>query len=124
LFRHATGRPWWDSTVVDGSIIELAPVAVLTQRDGLEAAIRRGVAEVLVTGALSNRPAWVRVGAARYFARMAGTPARSIPSGLRCPSDAELVLAVSAPAQRDAELRAEACFARALTHADNWRNVK
>ena len=123
-FRHTTGRPWWDSIVVDGSVIELAPVAVLAQRDGLEAAIRRGVAELLVTEALANGPAWVRVGAARYYARMTGTRARPVSSGLRCPSDAELVLAVSASAQRDAELRAESCFARALTGAGDWRKVR
>jgi hypothetical protein len=123
-FRHTTGRPWWDSIVVDGSVIELAPVAVLAQRDGLEAAIRRGVAELLVTEALSNGPAWVRVGAARYFARVTGTQARPVASGLRCPSDAELVLAVSASAQRDAELRAESCFARALSRTGDWRAVR
>ena len=123
-FRHTTGRPWWDSIVVDGTLIELAPVAVLAQRDGLEAAIRRGVAELLVTEALANGPAWVRVGAARYFARMTGTQARPVSSGLRCPSDAELVLAVSASAQRDAELRAESCFARALSRTGDWRAVR
>jgi hypothetical protein len=123
-FRHATGRPWWDSTVVDGSVVELAPVPVLAQRDGLEAAIRRGIAEALVADALSDRPAWVRVGAARYFARAAGSSTAADPPRVRCPADAELVLAVSAPAQRDAEQRAERCFARALTAAGDWRKVK
>jgi stage II sporulation protein D len=123
-FRQTTGRPWWDSVVVDGSVIELAPLAVLTQRDGLEAAIRRGVAELLVTEALSNGPRWVRVGAARYFARPADAQRRRVSSGLRCPSDAEIVLAVSASAQREAELRAESCFARALATSGDWRKVK
>jgi SpoIID/LytB domain protein len=123
-FRHATGRPWWDSTVVDGSIVELAPVPVLAQRDGLEAAIRRGIAEALMADVLSDRPAWVRVGAARHFSRTTGSPAAVDPPRLRCPTDAELRLAVSAPAQRDAELRAERCFARALAAVGEWRNVK
>ena len=123
-FRHTTGRPWWDGIVVDGSVVELAPVPVLAQRDGLEAAIRQGVAELLVSDALSNGPRWVRVGAARHFARTRGVRSGSERSASRCPSDAELVLAVSASAQRDAERRAEECFAQALAKAGDWRKVR
>jgi len=121
-FRLATNRPWWVSEVADGSAIDLAPIAVLAQRGGIEGVVRTGVAELLVAGPLAGRPAWVRVGAARYFSDApAGRPASQ---QTRCPSDAELLLAVSAPAQREAELRAEACFARELARMGDWRLVR
>ena len=126
-FRRATGKPWWVSVVASGTSIDLAPAPVLMQREGIDVAIRQGVAELLVSGPLAGRPAWVRVGAARYFAGAeAGTPqaaSRRAPQE-RCPSDAELTLAVSAPAQRDAEIRAEACFAAALLRTHDWREVR
>jgi SpoIID/LytB domain protein len=121
-FRLATNRSWWVSEVAEGTAIDLAPVTVLAQRGGIEATVRTAVAELLVAGPLAGRPAWVRVGAARYFSDApAGQPASS---RTRCPSDAELLLAVSAPAQRDAELRAEACFARELAKTGDWRLVR
>jgi stage II sporulation protein D len=127
-FRLATGRPWWVSSVSDGTSIDLVPAALLAQRDGFDAALRIAVAELLVADALKSRPAWVRVGAARYFARVVaggvsgGTPR---PGGRdRCPADAELTLAISAPAQRDAEARAEACFAREYARTKDWRTVR
>jgi stage II sporulation protein D len=123
-FRLATGRPWWVSSVSQGTSIDLVPAALLAQRDGFDAALRVAVAELLVADALKGRPAWVRVGAARYFARGAssGVPPRS--GRDRCPADAELTLAISAPAQRDAESRAEACFARELARTGDWRAVR
>ncbi len=121
-FRLATNRPWWVSEVAEGTSIDLAPAAVLAQRGGVEASVRIAVAELLVAGPLDGRPAWVRVGAARYFSRpSAATPASS---RTRCPSDAELTLAVSAPAQREAETRAEACFAREIQKTRDWRAVR
>jgi hypothetical protein len=121
-FRLATNRPWWVSELAEGTAIDLAPVAVLAQRGGIEATVRIAVAELLVAGQLAGRPAWVRVGAARYFSDgPAGQPASS---RTRCPSDAELLLAVSAPAQRAAELRAEACFARELAKTGDWKLVR
>jgi hypothetical protein len=41
-----------------------------------------------------------------------------------CPADAELTLALSAVAQREAEARAVQCFARAVAKAGDWRLVK
>jgi hypothetical protein len=144
-YRQATGRPWWVSASVTGTTIDLAPVPVLMQGDGVEPAIRRGVAEALVSDALADRPAWVRVGAARYFASNANVESgtrttmepgnRNLEPGTRnqhpddlpprvtCPTDAELMLPVSAAAHRDAEIRAEACFAQALARAGDWRLV-
>jgi hypothetical protein len=121
-FRLATNRPWWVSEVAVGTAIDLAPAAVLVQRGGVEGSVRVAIAELLVAGALNGRPAWVRIGAARYFSDGAAVPAAS--SRTRCPSDAELTLAVSAPAQREAEARAEACFAREMEKTRDWRAVR
>jgi len=119
-FRRATGQPWWVSSVVRGAEIDLAPAAVLDQRDGVERAVERAVAEALVAPAFDHRHAWVRVGAARYFA--AGErPTEGRP---RCPADADLTAAVSAAAQRDAEARAEACFAHAMAREGDWREIR
>ena len=122
-FRMATGRPWWVNSVSEGTTIELAPAALLAQREGLGKALRVAVADLLVADALKGRPLWVRVGAARYFSDAA--PATPNPSArLRCPADAELTLAISAPAQRDAETRAVACFAREFAKTKDWRAVR
>ena len=84
--------------VADGTSIDLVPAALLAQRDGFEAALRMAVAELLVAGAAGGRPAWVRVGAARYFSQaVAGAARRRLVTRTRCPSDAELTLAISAP---------------------------
>jgi len=121
-FRLATNRPWWVSEVAEGTAIDLAPAVVLAQRGGLEASVRLAVAELLVAGPLAGRPEWVRAGAARYFAR--GAAVGPVSSRTPCPSDAELLLAVSATAQREAETRAEACFARELAKLKDWRAVR
>ena len=123
-FRVATGRPWWVSAMAQGTSIDLAPAAVLVQRDGVEVALRVAVAELLVAATYAERPLWIRMGAARYYgARPAGAPQESS-SRVKCPSDAELTLAVSVTAQREAESRAERCFARELTRRRDWRMVR
>ena len=122
-FRLATGKPWWVSALAEGTTIELAPATLLAQREGIEAVVRAAVAELLVAGPLAGRPAWVRVGAARYFARLPAAARPSIPRNVRCPADAEVTLAISVTAQRDANARAEACFARALAASGDWRGV-
>ena len=121
-FRYETGRPWWVSAAVKGTTIDLAPAALLAQRDGIELTLRTAMAELLVTPALADRPAWVRVGAARYFSKP--TPPSPPSRDVTCPANAELTMALSASAQRDAESRAERCFARALANAGDWRAVK
>lgn len=123
-FRRATGRPWWVSSVVNGTTIDMAPATVLAQRDGLETSVRVGIAEALIGDTFNGRPLWIRVGAARHFARGGRSPSPTLPSKAQCPSDAELTLAVSASAQREAEMRAEACFARARAKQADWRRVR
>jgi stage II sporulation protein D len=122
-FRRSTGAPWWVSSVSEGTSIDLVPLALLDQRNGVDEALRIAVAELLVADSLRGRPLWVRVGAARYFGRQAPAPPPS-GRGPRCPSDAELRLAISATAQRDAESRAEACFAREYAKTKDWRAVR
>lgn len=121
-FRAATGRPWWVSAVAAGQSIDLAPAALLAQREGLDAALRAAMAELLVAPALADRPAWARVGAARYYSR--AVPITAPRARVQCPADAELLSAVSAVNQREAEARAEACFARALADRKDWRSVR
>ena len=123
-FRKATGRPWWTSSVADGTAIDLAPVSVLAQRDGLETTMRRAIAELLVAQPLQGRAIWIRTGAARFFARTKTATSEAHIATMRCPSDAELTSAVSAVAQRDAEARAEACFAREYAKHHDWRAVR
>jgi len=120
-YRQATGQPWWIPVTVSGTSLALAPIPVLESAGGSAAAIRRGIAEMLVHDALADRPAWVRVGAARYYASGAGH--RGFDERVACPTDAELTLALSAAAQWEAERRAEACFARALSKSGDWRSV-
>ena len=121
-FRLATGQPWWVGRAARATAIELAPLPVLAQADGLERTIRMAVVDLLIADALADRPAWVRVGAARYFSQ--ATPP-AVPEGrLRCPGDAELSLAISAAARRQAESRAEACFAREIARTGDWRAVR
>lgn len=121
-FRAATGRPWWTNAAVSAAAIDLAPATLLEQRGGLEATLRTALAELLVLPVLSDRSAWVRLGAARYFAR--SVPMAAPPNRVQCPTDTELLLAVSAVAQREAEARAEACFARELARVRDWRTVR
>jgi hypothetical protein len=121
-FRLEVRRPWWVSAAVTGSTIDLAPASLLAQREGIEMTLRTAMAELLMSSEFVDRPAWVRIGGARYFAR----PTRPAPpsSNVSCPADAELMLALSAVAQRDAEARAVQCFARAMVKAGDWKLVR
>jgi len=123
-FRQATGKPWWVTAAVNGGIVDLAPLALLTQRDGVDVTLRSALAQAMVAGELSGRPEWVRVGAGRYFSRLAPLPPPDPKAKLKCPADAELTLAISAVAQREAESRAEACFARGYAATRDWRTVR
>jgi SpoIID/LytB domain protein len=121
-FRLEVRRPWWVSAAVTGSTIDLAPASLLEQREGIETTVRTAMAELLMSSTLADRPAWVRIGGARYFASASRPPVPS--SNISCPADAELTLALSAVAQREAESRAVRCFARALAKTGDWKSVK
>ena len=121
-FGRATGQPWWVSGATDGSLIETLPITVLRRQGQLDRTIRHEVAHALLDGVLSGRPMWVREGAAAYYSTAA--PPKERPPRAKCPTDAELLRAVSAGAQRDAYARAEACFARAIAEGKRWDAVK
>ena len=121
-FRLEVRRPWWISSAVTGTTIDLAPAALLVQREGVERTVRTAMAELLMSTTVGDRPAWVRIGGARYFA--SATPPAAPSRDTACPADAELTLALSAVAQREAEARAVQCFARALARIGDWRQVK
>ncbi len=121
-FRRASGRPWWASAHVSGTTIHLQPATLLVQREGVDALVRVAIAEMLTASALADRPAWVRIGVARYVAH--GETDAQPAAATTCPSDAELLSAESAPAQREADARAEACVARAMGRGLAWRDVR
>jgi len=121
-FRLDAGAPPWASGAAMGTTIDLAPESVLAERGGLDRVLRVAMAEMLVTPALEGRPAWVRVGAARYYG--ADVPPEAPAAPVTCPADAELTLALSAEAQREAEARALQCFARGLARTGDWREVR
>ena len=121
-FRLEVRKPWWVSAAVTGATIDLAPAALLAQREGIEATLRTAMAELLMSSTLADRPMWVKVGGARYFSSASRPSAPS--SAVSCPADAELTLALSAVAQREAESRAVRCFARAIARTGDWRLVK
>jgi stage II sporulation protein D len=125
-FRAATGQPWWADSRVSGSAVDLQSPALLAQRAGLDFAVREAIANVLVSVSLAGRPVWVRVGAARYYARLSAGGGAVSPRNekLVCPTDDELLLPLSAAVQREAERRAEACFARARARVSDWRAVR
>jgi SpoIID/LytB domain protein len=121
-FGRATGQPWWVSGSTDQSAIDLLPLTVLQQRGQFERTIRHEVAHVLIDSTLSNRPMWVREGAALYFSNPGASAER--PSRVRCPADDEFLRPISAGAHRDAYARAEACFRRQVLDGKVWRDVK
>ncbi len=86
-FRTATGRPWWVNSRVTGTVVDLPPPTLLAQREGLAFTVRAALAEALVAATLAGRAEWVRIGAARYYARLAGGTPSAAPRGdtLLCP---------------------------------------
>ena len=93
-FGRATGQPWWVSGATEGLEIDLLPVSVLKQQGQLERTVKHEVTHALLDGALSNRPMWVREGAATYFASpdaARGTrPAQGVVSVRRGTAEAHL----------------------------------
>jgi hypothetical protein len=134
-YERATGQPWFTSGawVKDGveAELHLLPLAVLRERGVLERTIRHELVHAMADGVLEKRPAWVREGAAIYFAGERpipgqGTPgaaARPEPRGA-CPDDNELLRPVSVGALSNAYARARSCFAKQIADGKNWRDVK
>ena len=119
-YERATQQPWFTFGAVVGMEIHTVPLATLRQRDLLERTVRRQLVHLIVDGALEDRSAWVREGAASYFADgTTGTATRA-----SCPRDPELQEPISAGAFNEALGRARSCFERQLTAGRSWRDVK
>ena len=121
-FEAATRVPWFTLGAARDGVIHLPPLSVVRTRGGLERALRRQLVHLRVDSVLAARPAWVREGAAAWFA----VPESPIPARPgACPSAAELTAPTSPGAFADATARARACFARALTRAGGrWQSVR
>jgi hypothetical protein len=131
-YERATGRAWFTSAALVNGELHLLPLATLRQRGILELTIRHELVHVMTDTALARRPAWVREGAAAYFASANSVLAapqqrpafRPEPKSSSCPSDAELLQPVSAGALANAYARARACFAKQIQAGKSWREVK
>jgi hypothetical protein len=119
-FERAAGRPGFTLGAVAGDQIELAPLWLLRERGMLERTVRRELVWLMAAGTLPARPAWIREGAAVYYADP-NTPNAARPP---CPQDAELQQPVSVGAFGDALTRARACFERQVSGGRDWRRVR
>ena len=64
----STGQAWFTSGAVVNNELHLLPLAVLRDRGVLDRTIRHELVHLMTDAALGERPAWVREGAAIYFA--------------------------------------------------------
>ena len=130
-YERATNQPWFTSgAVVDGTL-HLLPLAVLRERGVLDRTIRHELVHMMTNDALASRPAWVREGAAIYFAGerpLAGEvtqrPAYRPDPRASCPADRELLQPVSVGALANAFARARACFVKQVDAGRNWKDVR
>ena len=100
-YERATGKPWFTSGAIVGGELHLVPLASLRERGVLERTIRHELVHLMADPVLRERAAWVREGAAIYFAGWGPVPgdarptALSLRSRLACPGDADLLRPVS-----------------------------
>jgi SpoIID/LytB domain protein len=119
-YERVTGQSWFTSGSWVNGEIHLMPLVVLRDGDVLDRTIRRALVHAMTDELLSNRPAWVRDGAALFFADR--TAASDVRAG--CPKDNELRYPVSAGALTDAYRRARSCFARQIEAGKVWNEVR
>jgi hypothetical protein len=130
-YEKVTGQPWFTSgTIVNGEV-HVLPLATLRERGVLDRTIRHELVHILTDAALARRPAWVREGAAIYFAGEQPVPGGTVqrptykpeprPS---CPGDIELLHPVSVGALSNAYARARACFAKQIAAGKSWRDLR
>jgi hypothetical protein len=120
-FQRATRQPWYAGSATTGGELHLVPIAGLRDRGTLDQTLRRGLVHMMIDGELAERPAWVRDGAAIYFAN----PQEATLEGrFACPADAELQQPVSIGALSNAYARARACFAKQIRAGKSWRDVR
>jgi SpoIID/LytB domain protein len=130
-YERSTGQAWFTSGALVNGELHLLPLAVLRDRGVFERTIRHELVHLMTDSALAGRPAWVREGAAIYFAGerpLAGAvvqrPAFRPAPRPSCPSDAELLHPVSVGALSNAYARARACFAKQLDSGKRWQDIK
>ena len=121
-FERAAARPSFQLATLTGDEIQLAPLWMLRERGMLERAVRRSFVHAIVDSVLPERPAWVREGAAVYFA----DPPAVAPgtSRITCPTDDELQHPVSIGSLGEAWTRARTCFERQVSGGRDWRRVR
>jgi hypothetical protein len=130
-YERVTGQAWFTSATILKNELHLLPLLVLRDRGVLDRTIRHALVHLMADADLGNRPAWVREGAAIYFA---GEPI--IPGGRpqrpafkpeprpSCPDDNELLHPVSVGALSNAYARARICFAKQMQSGRTWREVR
>ena len=130
-YERVTGQAWFTSGAVVKRELHLLPLAVLRSRGVLERTIRHELVHLMTDAPLDKRPAWVREGAAIYFAGE-----QMIPGDLRqrpafrpqprasCPEDNELLHPVSVGALSNAYVRARVCFAKQIDAGRSWQEVR
>jgi hypothetical protein len=130
-YERATGEAWFTTAAAVGGELHLLPLAVLRDRGVLDRTIRRALVRTMVDPVLTNRPLWVRDGAATYFGGeppISGHPAERPPfrpsPRASCPADAELAHPVSIGALANAHARARTCFARQIEAGRKWQDVR
>ena len=130
-YERVTGRPWFTSGAVVNGELHLLPLAVLRDRGVLDRTIRHELVHTMADGVLANRPAWVREGAAIFFAgeqpipgETQQRPAFKPEPRASCPDDNELMRPVSVGALSNAYARARACFAKQIQNGKSWRDVR
>ncbi len=131
-YEKATGQPWFTSGTLVRGEIHVLPLATLRDRGLVDRTIRHGLVHLMTDPALAQRPAWVREGAAVFYA--GGAPPAPIGSRPRpafkpeprvaCPDDIELLRPVSAGALSYAYARARACFEKQIAAGKSWRDVR
>ncbi len=128
-YERVTGQAWFTSGAVVHDEVHLLPLAVLRARGVLERTIRHELVHIMTDAALGKRPAWVREGAAIYFAGEQPIPGESAHAfrpepRASCPDDNELRRPVSVGALSNAYARARVCFARQIQAGKSWRDVR
>ena len=131
-YEKATGQPWFTSGTLVRGEIHVLPLATLRDRGLVDRTIRHELVHLMTDTALAQRPAWVREGAAIFYA--GGAP--PAPTGSRprptfkpeprtpCPDDIELIRPVSVGALSYAYARARECFAKQIAAGKSWRDVR
>lgn len=130
-YERVTGQAWFTSGAMVNNELHLLPLAVLRDRGMLERTIRHELVHIMTDSVLATRPAWVREGAAIYFAGEPPIPGEPVQRPAfkpepraSCPDANELLRPVSVGALSNAYARARACFARQIQAGKSWRDIR